>query len=127
MVRDAYFISAIWLLLGTDIRERRRDEGNQMALLNAVYLGAGQPLERVLDARQVAPADKRILLAQRALRGVAYSFEPLSTLGEFTSYLRYATHLTAMATDLNPATRWQIAVYAQDLKPCAAARQACRQ
>ena len=54
--------------------------------------------------------------------GVACTFEQVATLGEFTSCLRYATHFTAMATDLNPATPWQIEVYAQDLTPYAAAR-----
>ena len=98
-----------------------------MALLNAVYVCAGQPLERVLDGRQVAPADKRIPLAQTTLRGVACSIEPVATPGEFTSCLRYATHFTAMATDLNPATPSEIEVYAQVLKPYAAASEAYQQ
>ena len=63
VLKDAYFISAIWRLLGTKSQDRRRDDATQLALRNAVDVGAGQPLERVLDVRQVAPADKRILLA----------------------------------------------------------------
>ena len=124
VVRYGYFFEAMCCLIGTKIRDYRRDEGNQMALLNAVYVCAGQPLGRVLDARHVALADKRIPLAQTTLRGVACSIEPVATPGEFTSCLRYATHLTAMATDLNPATLWQIEVYAEDLTPYAAAREA---
>ena len=50
-LRDAYFIWAIWRLLGEKIVERRRSVETPLALLNAVYQGAGQPLERVLDAR----------------------------------------------------------------------------
>ena len=127
VVRDSYFIAAMWRLLGTKIRASRRDEGNQMALINAVYGPAGQPLERVLDARQVAPADKRIPLAQTTLRGAACSFEPVATQGECTSWVRYATHFTAMATDLNPTTTWQIEVYAEYLKAYAAGSEAYRQ
>ena len=127
VVRDASFMAAIWRLLRTKIRDRRSDSGTQMALMNAVYVGAGQPLERVLDARQVAPTDKRIPLAQTPLRGVACGFEAVATLGEFTSCLRFATHFTAPATDLNPATPWQLELYAEDLKAYAAASEAYRQ
>ena len=93
VVRDAYFISAIWRLPGTNIRDWRRDDGNQMALLNALYVGTGQPLERVLHARQIAPPDKGIPLVQTTLRGAACTFEPVAKLGEFTSF--YATQLTS--------------------------------
>ena len=91
-----------------------------MALLNAVSVGAGQAFERVLDARQVAQADKLIPIAQTSLKGVACSFEPRATLAEFTSLLRYGTHITPTVTDQNPATPWHIEVYAKDLKAYAA-------
>ena len=68
VVGDAYFIAAICRLLRTKIRDWLRDEDAQMALMNAVYVSAGQPLEQVLDARQVAPMSKRIPLAQTPLR-----------------------------------------------------------
>ena len=50
VLRDAYFIAAIWRLLGAKIVEKRRSVETQLVLLNAVYVGAGQPLERVWDA-----------------------------------------------------------------------------
>ena len=109
------------------MQDRRRDDATQLELPNAVNVGEGQPLERVLDAQQVAPADKRITLAQTTLRGVACTFERVATLGEFTRCLRYATHSTAKATDLNPATPSEIEVYAQVLKPYAAASEAYQQ
>ena len=58
VVRDAYFIAALWRLLGTEIINRRSSEERQLALMNAVCFGAGQPVERVLDVRQVAEIDK---------------------------------------------------------------------
>ena len=79
------------------------------------------------DDRQFAQADKRIPLAQTALRGVACNFDPVATLCECTSCLRYATHFTATATDLNPVMPWQLVVYAEDLKAYAAASEASRQ
>ena len=88
MLKDASFISAIWRLLGTKRQDRRSDDVTQLALRNAVNVGAGHTLERVLDARQVAPADKRIPLAQTTLRGVTCTFEQVATLGEFTRCLR---------------------------------------
>ena len=88
VVGDAYSIVAIWPLLETEIRDGRRDDATQMALLNAVYVGAGQLLYRVLDARHVAPAEKRVPLPQTTLRGIVCSFEPVARLGEFTSCLR---------------------------------------
>ena len=63
VLRDASYISTIWRLFGMKIQDRRTDDATQLALRNAVNVGAGQPLVRVLDARQVAPADKRIPLA----------------------------------------------------------------
>ena len=69
VLRDAYFISAIWRLLGAKILERRRCIDTHLVLLNAVYVGAGQPLERVLDARQTDPAAQRVAVPQTTLRG----------------------------------------------------------
>ena len=126
-MRNVYSIVAIRPLLEIEIRDWRRDDATQMALLNAVYVGAGQPLELVLDAHQVSPSDKRIPLAQTTLSGLECSFEQVATLGEFTSCLRYATHFTAMASDLNPAKPWQIEVYAEDLNAYAAASEAYQQ
>ena len=92
-----------------------------------MYVGAGRPLEHVLDARQAEQAEQRIPLAQTTLRGEACDFQPVATLGAFTSYLGYATHFTATATDLKPAPRWQVEVYAADLKAYTAASEAYRQ
>ena len=85
VVREANFISAICRLLGTEIPNRRRSEERQIALINAVYLGAGEPLESVLDARHVAANDKRVQLGQETLLGLACTFDTDATLGEFTS------------------------------------------
>ena len=116
MGRYDSFIAAIWRLLGTDIRDRRRDEGTQIALMNTVFVGAGQSLERILDARQLVPIDNRIPLSQTTVLGAASSSEPRATLGEFKSCLRHASHFTQTARDLNPATAWQLDVYSEDLK-----------
>ena len=51
VVRDAYFIAAIWPLLGGERGERRSSVERQLALMNAVYVGAGEPFESVLDVR----------------------------------------------------------------------------
>ena len=98
-----------------------------MELMNAVYVGAGQPVERVLNARQLGHADKGIPLPQTTLRGAVCDFQPGATVGAFISWLRYATHFTPTAQDLNPATPWEIEVYGQDLKAYAAASEAYRQ
>ena len=127
MVQRRIFFAPICRLLGTKIRDRRRYDGTQMLLMNAVYVGAGQALERVLDARQGAPADKRVPLAQTTQRGEAGTFQPGATLGEFTSCLRYATILRAAATHLNSATPLQLEVYAEDVKAYAADGEAYRQ
>ena len=74
---------------------RRRDEGTQVALMNAVYVDAGQPLERVLEALLVAGANNRIALAQTTLRGVTCTGQPGTTIGALTSDLRYAPNFTA--------------------------------
>ena len=126
VLRDAYLIVAIWRLLGVKILERRRPDRTQLALLNAVYVGPGQALEQVLDARPAEQAEQRIPLAQTTLRGEACDFRPVSTLGAFTSCLRYATHFTTTATDLNPATPCQVEVYAADLEDYTAASEAYR-
>ena len=57
VLRDAYFVAAMWRLLGAKIVQRRRSQDTQLALLNALSLGAGQPREQVLDDRQVARAE----------------------------------------------------------------------
>ena len=81
VLRDAYFIAAIWRLLGSKIVEQRRSVESQLALLNAVYVGGGQPLERVLDARQTDTAAQRVSLPQTTLCGEECTFEPVATLG----------------------------------------------
>ena len=65
VVRDAFFIWAMSRLLGTKSRDRRRDKSSQIALINAVYVAAGQPLEKVMDARQVASMDKGLPISQK--------------------------------------------------------------
>ena len=74
VVIDAYFIAAIWRVLGGEIRERRSRKERQLALMNAVYVGAGDPLESALDVRKVAAKDKRVSLAKETLLGVACTF-----------------------------------------------------
>ena len=61
------------------------------------------------------------------MRGEQCTFEPEATLGAFTSCLRYATHFTATATDLNPAAPWQRELYAADLQHYAVASDVHRQ
>ena len=61
-------------------------------------------LNNFLDARQAEPEERRIPLAETTMRGQASDFQPVAPLGAFTSCLRYATHFTPTATDLNPAT-----------------------
>ena len=48
--------------------------------MNSVFVVAGEPLESVLDFRQVAETAKRVPLAQTTLVGTAGSFEPVATL-----------------------------------------------
>ena len=127
VLRDAYSVAAIWRLFGEKIVEERRSVETHLALLNAVYVGAGQPLEQILDNRQAEPAAQRVPLPQTTLRGEQCEFEPEATLGAFTSCLRYATHFTATATDLTPAAPWQLELYAADLQHYAAATDAHRQ
>ena len=69
VLRDAYFIAAIWRLLGAKIVEKRRSVETQLVLLNAVYVDEGLPLERVLDARQTDTATQRVALPKTTLRG----------------------------------------------------------
>ena len=126
-LRDAYFISAIWRLLGVKIVEKRKSAGTQLALLNAVYVGAGQPHDQILDDRQTDPAAQHVALPQTTLRGEPCTFEPDDTLGSFRSCLRYSTRFTATATDLNPGVPWHMELYAADLQHYAAARNAHRQ
>ena len=94
VVRDAYFIAAIWLLLGTEIRNMPCSDEQQIALINSVYVGAGKPRELVLDVRQVEPAIKRVPLAHTNFLGIACGFEPVATVEEFTS--AYATLLISL-------------------------------
>ena len=85
VLRDAYFIAEMWRQLGAKIVEKRRSEETHLVLLNAVCVGAGQPLERVLEARQTDPAAQRVALPQTTLRGEQCTFVPEATLGAFTS------------------------------------------
>ena len=79
----------MWRLLGEKIVEKRRSVETHLVLLNAVYVGAGEPLERDLDARQTDPAAQRVALPpQTTLRGEQCTFEPEATLEAFTSCLR---------------------------------------
>ena len=48
--------------------------------MNSVYLGAGQRLERVLNARQVVLAEKPIPLAETTRRGAPSTLEPIHEL-----------------------------------------------
>ena len=70
-------------MLGAKIFERRRSVDTHLVLLNAVYVGASQPLERVLDARQTDPAAQRVALPQSNLQGDQCTFEPEATIGAF--------------------------------------------
>ena len=69
VLRDASFSAAIWRLLGNTIVEEGPGVDTRLVVLNAVCVGAGQPLDRVLDARQTDPADQRVALPQTTLRG----------------------------------------------------------
>ena len=84
-------------------------------------MGAGQPLEQILDDRQTDPAAQCVTLPQTTLRGAQCDFEPEATLGAFRSCLRYATHFAARATDLTTAAPWQVELYAADLQHYAVA------
>ena len=83
--RDASLIGAIWRLLGMEIRKWRRCENRHLVLMNAVYVGAGTPLDVILDARLVAGIEV-VALAQRNFVGVAGAFEPVVS-EEFSSCL----------------------------------------
>ena len=80
VLRDAYIISAIWRLLGKKIVEKRTSVETHLVLLNAVYVGAGQPLKQILDDRQTDPAAQRVAMPQTTLRGEQCTFEPEATL-----------------------------------------------
>ena len=69
VLRDAYFIAGIWRFLGKKIVEVRRSVDTYLALLNAVYVGACQPLEQILDERQTHTAARRVPLPQRPCEG----------------------------------------------------------
>ena len=127
VLRDAYFIAANWRLLGEQIVQRRKSPESQLVLLNAVYVGAGRPLEAILDDRQVAKAHQREPLPQTTVRGDECGVEPEATIEAFTSCLRFTTRITPTATDLNPAAPWQIELYASDLQFYEAVSDAYRQ
>ena len=91
-----------------------------------MYVGCGQPLERILDARQVAQAERRVPLPQTALRAEACDFHTVATLRAFTCCLRHAIHFTGTATYLKPATPWQVQIYAAFLEAYTAASEAYR-
>ena len=118
VLRDAYFIAAIWRWLGEQIVQRRRSPESQLALLNAVYVGADQPVERILDDRQVAKDEQREPLPQTTIRGDESDFEPEASLAAFTRCLRYTMRIMPTANDLNPAAPSQIELYATDLRFC---------
>ena len=65
--------------------EERRSVETHLALLKAVSVGAGQPLEKIPDERQAERAAQRVALPQTNLRGEQCEFEPEATLGAFTS------------------------------------------
>ena len=88
-----------------------------------MYVGAGEPLESVLDVWQLVAKEQRVSLAQETLLGAACTFEPEATLGEFISCLRHVTHFLSTATNLNPAARWQLEVYTADLEIYEAAHE----
>ena len=83
--------------------------------MNAVFLVAGQVIERVLDVRQVDTMGKRVPLAQTTKVGSAWSFETVVTQDEFTSCLRHASDFMPTAAHRNPAAAWQLEVYAEEL------------
>ena len=116
VLRDAYFIAAIWRLLGEKIVEERLSVGKWFPLWNAVYLGAGQRLEQISVERRGDPAALRVAMPETNLRGDECTLEAEATLGAFTSFLRYSTRFTATATHLNPAAPWQVELYASDLQ-----------
>ena len=95
--------------------------------MNAVYVGTGRPLERILDDRQVVKAEQREPLPQTTVKGDECGFEPEATLAAFTSCLRYTTRFTQTATDLSPAAPCQIELYASDLRFYEAVSDAYRQ
>ena len=91
VLRDAYFITAVWPLLGAQIMLRGRSPESQLAILHAVYVGAVRLLEQIFDDRQVEHGKERETLSQVTLRGDECIFEPESTVEAFTCCLRYAT------------------------------------
>ena len=88
VIRDAYFVSAIWRLLGAKIVESRISQETKLAILNAVYVSAGQPPERILDALKGESTEQRIPLPQTTFQCDRCAFQPEPTLGAFTSSLR---------------------------------------
>ena len=69
--------------------QRRRSPESQLALWNAVSVGAVRQLERILDELQVEKAEQREPLPQTIFSGVECDFEPEATLAAFTTV--YAT------------------------------------
>ena len=87
-LRDGEFVAVIGRLLGKKIGEEGRSVEQHLVLLNAVSVGAGQPLEQILDHRQADPAVRRVALPQTTLRGEQCEFQPVARLGAFTCWLR---------------------------------------
>ena len=78
-------------------------------------MGAGQPLEQILNDREVTKAEQCELLSQ-TLIGDECDFETEATLEAFRSCLRYTTRFTQTATDLSPGAPLQIELYASDFQ-----------
>ena len=95
--------------------------------MNSLYVGSSEPLESVLDVRQVATTAKRLPFAQPTLMGATCCFETVATLGEFVSCLRHSSHFTLTATELKVAIPWQLDVYAKDRQSYAAVSESYRQ
>ena len=83
-------------------------------MLNAVYLGAVQPLQQILDDPLVGQAEKGRPLPQTTIRCEECAFQAVATLGAFTGCLRYTTRFTPTTTDVNPAAPWQVELYVAD-------------
>ena len=88
VLRDGYCIAAIWPLLGEKIIEDRWIVEPNLALLNAVSVGACQPHAEIFNARQAELAAQCVALPQTTVRDEHYEFEPDDMLGALRSCLR---------------------------------------
>ena len=74
-------------------------------MMNSVYFGAGKGIEVLLDARPLMAVEHQVPLAEKNLVVVACGFEPVATLDEFSSCLRFITRFAPAAQELTPAAQ----------------------